>query len=290
MAKLKYGEYQADPKMFEINPVTGLTDKVNSGTQPIKAGSQTDVFGLAKAASQEYSFTPDEDFGESQYDVGLYSEEVFNLNQARAERQSTGAKWGNAAAKMGITALTTIADGTIGTILGLTNIDGEDKNGNPLSDFVNNPFSQAMLDIGEWSEKALPNYYTQQEQDNPWYENLDTANFWADKVLKNFGFAIGAYVSGALTAGAGSYLTGANKLARGMSSKIGKGLMTKLLTGSADEATEKAILTELATRGTGVTDDLVKGLISEGKKLKKLSLQNQIIGSVGGSVVVDVNT
>lgn len=209
---------------------------------------------------------------------------LMDIPEYQAEKQSTTDKWANATAKMGITALTTFADGTIGTILGLTNIDGEDKNGNPLSDFVNNPFSRAMLDVGDWAERVLPNYYTQQEQERPWYENLGTANFWADKVLKNFGFAIGAYASGALTAGAGSYLSGANKLARGMSSKIGKGLMTKVLTGNLDEVGEKAILTELATRGVGVTDDLVKGLIQEGKQLKKLSLQNQIIGSVGGSV------
>lgn len=68
-----------------------------------------------------------------------------------------------------------------------------------------------MQQVNEWSESALPNYYTDAEQNDPWYENIFSANFIGDKFLKNLGFAVGAAYSGKISAGATSRLLGLNK-------------------------------------------------------------------------------
>jgi hypothetical protein len=45
---------------------------------------------------------------------------------------------------------------------------------------------------------VLPNYYTKQEQESPWYDNIFTANFLGDKFIKNLGFTVGAFYSGSV--------------------------------------------------------------------------------------------
>jgi hypothetical protein len=67
----------------------------------------------------------------------------------------------------------------------------------------------------------MPNYRTQVEQNRPWWENLGTANFWADTVIKNLGFAIGAasgagIVSKGITLGGrlGKWISAATRSAR----------------------------------------------------------------------------
>lgn len=69
-----------------------------------------------------------------------------------------------------------------------------------------------MNAVNEWSEKALPNYYTYAETNGPWYNNIFTANFLGDKFLKNLGFMIGAAYSGKVTAGVMSKAMGLSKV------------------------------------------------------------------------------
>ena len=57
-----------------------------------------------------------------------------------------------------------------------------------------------MQSVNEWSEEVLPNYYTKAELEQPWYENVFSANFLGDKFIKNLGFTIGAFYSGGVTA------------------------------------------------------------------------------------------
>lgn len=117
------------------------------------------------------------------------------------------AQIGSGLAKGAVLAGTTFADGIIGTIVGLGNAAATGT----FSGFWDNPFSNAMQQINEWSENALPNYYTDAERDEPWYQNIFTANFIGDKFLKNLGFAVGAAYSGKVGAGVTSKLLGLNK-------------------------------------------------------------------------------
>lgn len=139
-----------------------------------------------------YTSTPAQ-LGQSVYDdevVGGY--EYENLNEIRAQRQPWYAKLSAGVAKGAVLAGTTFLDGTLGLAMGIgAAVDKEDA-----SQLWDNPFSRLMQQINEESEKLMPNYYTKAEQESPWYENIFTANFLGDKLIKNLGFTVGAFYSG----------------------------------------------------------------------------------------------
>ena len=145
------------------------------------------------ATSLEGTATP---WGESMFDESAATEAQFQeLGDIRAG-QPWYAQIGAGLAKGAILAGTTFLDGTVGLIFGAGTAIGEGR-GSGLWD---NDFSKAMQSVNEWSEQALPNYYTRAEQEQPWYENIFTANFLGDKFIKNLGFTIGAFYSGGVTA------------------------------------------------------------------------------------------
>ena len=134
-------------------------------------------------------------YGNSMFDNSHINEEEFrNLSDIRAENQPWYAQIGAGLAKGAILAGTTFLDGTLGLIFGA----GTAMNEGRWSGLWDNDFSKAMQSVNEWSEEALPNYYTRAEQEQPWYENIFTANFLGDKLIKNLGFTAGAFYSGNL--------------------------------------------------------------------------------------------
>jgi len=137
------------------------------------------------------SQTP-QDFGESRFDSRItLPQQLDNLNEFRAEEQTGLGKIANGIAKMGIFAGTTFLDGTIGMLYGA----GKAISEGDWSGLWDNEISNAMSDVQRWSEKALPNYYTESELDG----NIHfTANFLGDKFLKNLGFTFGAIGSALL--------------------------------------------------------------------------------------------
>lgn len=136
-------------------------------------------------------------YGSSIWDKPSVNEEEYqNLADIRAENQPWYAQIGAGLAKGAILAGTTFLDGTLGLLFGAGTAISEDR-GSGLWD---NDFSKAMQSVNEWSEQALPNYYTREEQEQPWYENMFTANFLGDKFIKNLGFTVGAFYGGGVTA------------------------------------------------------------------------------------------
>ena len=130
--------------------------------------------------------------GDSMYDEGITSmTQLDNLANTRGELQPWYAQIGAGLAKGAVLAGTTFADGILGTIVGLGNAAATGT----FSGFWDNPFSNTMQQVNEWSESVLPNYYTDAEKNDPWYENIFSANFIGDKFLKNLGFAVGAALS-----------------------------------------------------------------------------------------------
>lgn len=167
----------------------------------------TSILGLAKdyrGTMQEINrtATPRQDIGfvgvnDSMFDEGITSaSQLDNLANTRGELQPWYAQIGAGLAKGAILAGTTFLDGTLGLVLGGAQAIAEGR-GSALWD---NPFSKAMQSINEWSEEALPNYYTDAERNEPWYENIFTANFLGDKFIKNLGFTVGAFYGGGVTA------------------------------------------------------------------------------------------
>ena len=167
----------------------------------------TSILGLARdyrGTMQEINrtATPRQDIGfvgvnDSMFDEGITSaSQLDNLANTRGELQPWYAQIGTGLAKGAILANTTFLDGTVGLVLGAGQALAEGR----ASALWDNPFSKAMQSINDWSEEVLPNYYTDAERNEPWYENIFTANFLGDKFIKNLGFTVGAFYSGGVTA------------------------------------------------------------------------------------------
>lgn len=159
-------------------------------------------------------------YGDSAYDSGiLYNPTPDDIQNQRAYSQPWYAKIGAGLAKGAILAGTTFLDGTVGLVLGAGTAIGEGR----WSGLWDNDFSKAMQSVNEWSEEALPNYYSTEEQEQPWYENIFTANFLGDKFIKNLGFTVGAFYSGGLEAAG---IKGLGKLAMVGAKRLGAGIKT----------------------------------------------------------------
>ena len=182
-------------------PYTNLSPEFKSFSMNVGANTAPTSLYDARAhgeqmvqSSLEGTTTP---WGESMFDEPTATEEQFQeLGDIRAENQPWYAQIGAGLAKGAILAGTTFLDGTLGLVLGAGTAINEGR----WSGLWDNDFSKAMQSVNEWSEQALPNYYTRAEQEQPWYENIFTANFLGDKFIKNLGFTVGAFYSGGVTA------------------------------------------------------------------------------------------
>lgn len=182
-------------------PYTNLSPEFKSFSMNVGANTAPTSLYDARAhgeqmvqSSLERTATP---WGESMFDEPTATEAQFQeLEDVRAENQPWYAQIGAGLAKGAILAGTTFLDGTVGLIFGAGTAIGEDR----WSGLWDNDFSKAMQSVNDWSEQALPNYYTRAEQEQPWYENIFTANFLGDKFIKNLGFTVGAFYSGGVTA------------------------------------------------------------------------------------------
>ena len=137
------------------------------------------------------------DYGSSMFDKGLiYDPTQEDVQNIRAENQPWYAQIGAGLAKGAVLAGTTFLDGTIGMILGAGTAIGEGR----WSGLWDNAFSRAMKATNDAFERDMPNYYSSEEMNTPWYDNIFTANFLGDKFIKNLGFSVGALYSGGVTA------------------------------------------------------------------------------------------
>ena len=182
-------------------PYTNLSPEFKSFSMNVGANTAPTSLYDARAhgeqmvqSSLEGTTTP---WGESMFDEPTATEAQFQeLGDIRAENQPWYAQIGAGLAKGAILAGTTFLDGTVGLIFGAGTAISENR----WSGLWDNDFSKAMQSVNEWSEQALPNYYTKAEQEQPWYENIFTANFLGDKFIKNLGFTVGAFYGGGVTA------------------------------------------------------------------------------------------
>ena len=141
-------------------------------------------------------------FGQSFFDPDLVvGEQDWNrLSDVRAENQPWYSKLVNGIGKAGVLAGTTALE-TAGLLYGVGHSLLEtagvlDDNGKSwVQDLWDNPITNALQNITEASEEFMPNYYTRDEQENP-FSNIFTANFLGDKLLKNLGFMVGAFYGG----------------------------------------------------------------------------------------------
>ena len=107
--------------------------------------------------------------------------EFENINEQRAQDQGAAEKILHGTIKGGVLAGTTFLDGTIGLAYGLGKVAQTGK----FSQVWDNDVSRFFNSLNEKSEELLPNYYTEDEQINPW-SHVFSANFIGDKFIKNF--------------------------------------------------------------------------------------------------------
>jgi len=176
-AKYIGNDSDLDEFMSQLRPIRPLMDPYENATQEI---SLPDI-----------GETP---WGESMFDNSSTTiSGLEHLQDIRANNQPWYAKIGAGLAKGAVLAGTTFLNGTLGLAYGI----GSAINDNKWSSLWDNEFSNAMDEFNQWSEKVMPNYYTQDEIDNPMsLRNIFSANFLGDKFIKNIGFTVGAFYSG----------------------------------------------------------------------------------------------
>jgi len=205
-------------------------------------------------------------------------DDLSYLDNLRAQNQSGIEQSINSIGKFGIYAGTTFVDGIAGTITGAGNLiaglgDGREASEH-FSDFWNNPLSNAMTDIQEWSEKAMPNYKTAAELDAPFWKSAlgledGFVNFWGDTVFKNLGFTVGAIGAAFLTGGGSAELLGAKTLAK---NSLGK--LAKTLGKSEDD------IARLLMSGEMKASQLTGALAKDASTLKALGGAQQVHGAM----------
>lgn len=199
-----YGDRGVTPEQI-ASLQSDLQEAASRGNRAASGSFGTDVYSDPRFYEPQYldKDDPDNILGQSNYDpnmmFGATPEKIANT---RAENQPWLLQIANGTLKGVITAGTTFVNGTLGLIAGLgqgiINLADNDPNTGFLSGIWDNDVTNFTQKISDWQEKALPNYYTTEEQTSPWYENIFTANFLGDKFIKNLGFTIGAFYGGGL--------------------------------------------------------------------------------------------
>lgn len=139
-------------------------------------------------------------YGNSQYDEALTSPNQFeDIQDIRYENQPWYDTLANGVVKMLGTAGTTFLSSLVGIPAGIGTAISEGR----ISGLWDNSVTQALGDADKWFEDNFTNYRSTEQQNAPWYSltNLGSMNFWADDVIKNAGFTLGAAASMAVGSG-----------------------------------------------------------------------------------------
>ena len=211
--------------------------------------------------------TADEYEGADRYDYFQPSSMGVDNEDMAGQYQSLGSKAVNGVTKGLILAGTTFIQGTAGLVNGVYQAINDGK----FSSFYDNEFNRGLDGINKWSEDAMPNYYTAAERDANFYspKYWATGNFVFDGVIKNLGFAAGAYLTG------GAY-TNVLKALPGTSRLFSMGKAAETLA-----ATEKGL--SAANKGAGVYGEI--------KALSDSFLaQYNLLNPAGRAVVAGLST
>jgi hypothetical protein len=199
----QYGGYTpaGAPEPLPNIPFRGLsTPTPGGGEQPISALQALDASvrpsgrGELRGGSIPRSMA---ELTNPRYNVFVPGD--YNNEDAYAQGQSWTEKMVNGVGKGLALTGTTFLQGTVGLVNGVGNWIAT---GN-FSSFYDNELNRSLDDINKrLDNNLLPNYYTDVEKNAKWYspDNLFTANFLWNGVVKNLGFAAGAALSGGVYA------------------------------------------------------------------------------------------
>ena len=270
----KWEQFKQEQDAIDAAGIQGRYQKLDEGAEEyrkyisdlIDEGSKNDFFG----------------YGESRYDKRVpYEDWVQDPIDYRANAQSAASKFLNGLAKAVPYTATTFLDNTLGTVAGLLGlgIDALDFQGDSTkaSSFINNPVSELMDKVRNWSDENLPNYRTTEETEDQdhWWRHLN-ANFFGDTLMKNLGFTFGTMLSGmAISKGMRAIqpkaMREAYKAAIAASvggDKAAEAAFQKVLQGARQQSPKKIYDTFASLRDS----------------YKRLDLANQLLAGMGGAV------
>jgi len=205
-----------DPKDITLNPDKGLT------TSPVIDPADIDIFQPNPyLLTQPSTLTDDRSVGVDNTLLDLNRPFHMDLNEHRAQRQTTMDKWISGGIK-GVSTLVTATGESFGAIgggivAGTMVALGDDWD----SDIVfKNPVLTFFKELNEDIKERNPNYYSEAEMNDSVLANLATHNFWSDKFLDGLGFLGSALLTGlgAASVGAKLGLAGAGKIGAGLNS------------------------------------------------------------------------
>lgn len=172
-------------------------------------------------------------FGTSKYDQGLTSaNQLEDLQDVRYQNQPWYDSLANGVVKMLGTAGTTFLSSLVGLPAGAATAISEGR----WSGLWDNDVTQALGDVDDWLENNFQNYKSEAQEQNKWWQNMGTMNWWADDVIKNAGFTLGAAASMATGAGALGLMSKALGLVNNVSkgAKIANGFVSALFSATGE--------------------------------------------------------
>ena len=175
----------AQSAVLDNNKTQGVLGQA-PGFETVRTSTSPDIFG----GTEE----------ESYISRGITPTPGVDIQELRAQDQSWGDKVANGVLKATTTFGTSAVEGLVGLpvglVQGLTNLADGDPSTGFMSGLYDNPVGNAVDAVNDAMREALPNYYTQAEQEAGLLSRLGTTNFWADKFMNGAGYLAGAYASG----------------------------------------------------------------------------------------------
>lgn len=215
-------------------------------------------------------------FHSGRYDTfyrGLDMEDLYGRGQSSWQQIRRGV------AKGALVAGTTFLEGTVGLAYGATSAL---SNGD-LSLLFNNGFSRALDSVNQYVDDNYANYYTLRERNAKWYstDSWLTGNFVGESLIKNTGFAVGAFYSG------GVWTKGLSELYRGA-----RGLMNvgKNVNSSGRLATLQNRAIQLNTELQSTTNpaqirQLQTQIVKLGDEIGKLTRNTRVTNNIQRSLM-----
>ena len=163
-------------------------------------GSTGPVYTDLSTINEYDSSSPMGNWGKSSYDEGILNAPMTSgqIQDTRYENQSSLDVLANGVAKMLGTAATTFVSSLVGLPYGAIEAARQGR----WSAIWDNKVTQTLSDVDEWMDNNAINYQSEEQKQEKWYQRVNDLNWWADNVIKNVGFQLGAAASAAMGSGA----------------------------------------------------------------------------------------
>lgn len=260
------------------------------------------LFEIQESADDRQKFTNRLDNSLYNYGASSFDEDIL-VNPTQEDVQNTRAynepwwlKITNGVAKGGVTAVTTALEG-IGLAYGIGQglydaYNAEEGKGLEAfgHGFWDNPITRGLRAVNEFAEEVMPNYYSSDEMANPLaWRNIFSANTLGDKIIKNFGFMVGAYYGGIPASSLiGRIGTRAVKAAREAQLARRAGMGARATDLEMRAAGDKELLARMLKEARLTDTDFKNALLEGNKRIQEIAQvtrsTSKVIGSLGSAL------